>query len=322
MSSISPYDVVRGPAPKPPRHSLLKRSLDLDEAGGDNSLIPPPPIQSPNTVSAIDGPPDVWEDPFAPVDIDESTSNQRWQGGFSFLPESCGDGIIWVPCGTENESAISDTRIIQTYEPTAIEVAVQCSSFGYKAIDFRDRATRFLNGVQHRVAGAEFWYGTKAIAEGLPNNYLEKSGYTDLGVATGPTVMLASLQSYLDQTGIGGWGFIHAPKRLVDAWMTGWLIDDDDTDPENIRLFDAYGNEIIADPGYPDVVNEDGNWEAYATGPVYGKLGGMMIVPNKMSAALDRATNTIVYRAERMHALVWDGCQHAKSQIPEADLVA
>lgn len=315
MPSIAPYDPIRSPAPKPPRHSLLKRAFDLDAADGDDSLIPPPRVHYPNAVHAgtdvYDGP----ENPEKHVDINKPVANQRWQGGFSFYPESCGNGLIWVPCGVANTSAVTDAEAIQSYIPTAIQVDITRSAVNREVVDFQGRAVRFLDGVQHRVAGHEFWYGTKAIAEGLPNNYLKKAPLTDLGLAASSRTALALAQTYLDGAGIGGWGFIHTSKRVVDEWLSDWLVQDIHTDPENVQIYDAFGNEIIADPGYPSAAEGGSGWEIYVTGPVYAKLSGLEIIPDNISDALNRATNSLEYRAQRNHALVWDGCAHAKVQI-------
>jgi len=315
MAAISPFDVVRSPAPMPVRHSILKRAFDLDAASGDPSLIPPPHIKFPNAVDFSYLVPDGKENPDEHVDINKPVADQRWQAGFSFLPESCGDGIIWVPCGASNTSAVTDIEAIQSYVPTAIQVDVKRSAVNRDVINFLLRVERMLDLVQHRVAGHEFWFGTKAQAEGLPNNYLTQAGFTDLGTAANSTQALTLAQTYLDGIGAGGWGFIHTSKRVVNEWETGWLVEDDHTDPENVQIFDSYGNEIIASPGYPSVVNGSSNWEIYVTGPVYGKLGGIEIIPEKIAAALNRGTNTIEYRAQRNHALVYDGCAHAKIQV-------
>jgi len=316
VASISPYDPIRSPAPLPPRHSLLKRAFDLDEAGGDASQIPPPPVHFPNAVDYSDARPDATEDPEAPVNINEPTNHERWEGGFSFLPESNGDGVIWVPCGTSNTSAVTDADAIQSYVPTVVQVSVKRSSWNFQVIDFKGRSARFLDLVSHRDTAAEFWFGTKAQAETLPNNYLTKAGFTDLGTATNATDALSELQTYITGTASGGgWGFIHTSPRVLNEWLDLRLVHACLDDLENICYHDAFGNEIIVSPGYPTTVNGSSNWEAYATGPVYGKLGGMMLVPQDIKAALNRSNNTIEYRAERFWALVWDGAQHAKVQV-------
>jgi hypothetical protein len=47
---------------------------------------------------------------------------------------------------------------------------------------------------------------------------------------------------------------------------------------------------------------------AFATGMVDVRLGDPMIYPQTFSEALDRHTNTVVFRGEQTAAVVHDGC--------------
>lgn len=62
------------------------------------------------------------------------------------------------------------------------------------------------------------------------------------------------------------------------------------------------------------VVDGDSLW-AYATGPVEVRLSEVLLTPDTLSEAMDRGTNDITFRAERLASPSWDGCCHFAQQV-------
>ncbi len=77
---------------------------------------------------------------------------------------------------------------------------------------------------------------------------------------------------------------------------------------------------MIADAGYDGsspygAAAEDGSQWAYATGIPVVRLGPVAVYPDSLAEAINRSTNTVEYRAERLAAVGWDGCCHLAAEL-------
>jgi hypothetical protein len=178
-----------------------------------------------------------------------------------------------------------------------------CSSFGWEARDFKGRATRaLLAGESYQIAH-EFWTGTQARASGWPNAYLAEPALNSV-ITTTPQTPAAALnlleQAIADTTG-GQAGMIHCTRQLGSALSelgnTFHTIDG--------QTVTYLGTIICMDAGYPGTGPSDHalggtvQW-AYATLMPTVRRSPIDVIPDTLDQALDRATNKITWRAERL----------------------
>lgn len=248
----------------------------------------------------------------------------RWVNGIEFAPEAClDDDPIWWSCPEGEGGSPPDPKQAESvrpglvrYRPVTIVTHDTCSALGYTVADYQARARRALIAQQSRKMEAELWSGTAAIAANLPNAYLaDAASAVDLGVF--PLVYgLAALQQYLADT-IPGRGMIHCTVRTATLWLSAGVIR-----REGTVLLDVMDNIVVPGTGYdgsgpggtPAPLSGDRQW-AYATGLVHVLEDEIVLTPDTIGEALDRATNTVTMRAERTVAAFWDGCAHAAAEI-------
>ncbi len=231
---------------------------------------------------------------------------KKWELGFSYRPTSCGCAQAWSwECGEEKaeKDPPSPTALVE-YEPFIIHAAnPDCQHVD----DPSGEAEALLELTKSRAVEHELWTGTM----GPGNLHLASVGATQLngGAATGPRAALAALTQAIASCGGGNRGMIHAPAYAVELW-SDWLVEDGDVLRTKVR-----GDIVIPGAGYPGTspagaAPADGTTWAYATGMVSVLLGEVEIVPDEDGQALDRRTNSLIYRAERSAAATWDGCCH------------
>lgn len=279
MSSLAPPAVVNGPAPAPPVHSLRA------SVGGA-------------TIEA----------------------NERWQAGFSWLPEACATPGLWdphctagqVPGNAVQKSDPPAKPTIQTYDPFVIETAFECNPVGRDSIDFTGRALRQLEAVTDKGLEQEFWTG------GLKptNPHLAQASATVLngGVAYATATRgLAALVQALSDCAGGGRGMIHVRPELAVYWNLRLKADGQ-------KLLTTVGNHIVVPGvGYPGTSKTGGapgagaTW-AFASGIVQVRLSDPVRIGDELDG-LDRATNTLTVRAERMASAIFDPCCLFAAQI-------
>src|SRR5687768_15669467 len=110
------------------------------------------------------------------------TTDERWQGGFTWEPESCGLVGTVNPCDAEADlKAIpaDDNPGTQTFDPYMVWAGYRCSTFGGLGPDREARARRMLAASESRAVEAELWKGTAATAESWDNNFLANSDSVD-----------------------------------------------------------------------------------------------------------------------------------------------
>jgi len=255
-----------------------------------------------------------------PVTGSNDWDGQRWIGGLSWMPEACGiGGTHWIcaanaqaaPAKTVNPALIYGTA---TYKPVTIWTGDICSTVGKD--DIRERAERQLAACESKFIERELWSGTASQARADSNAYLAMNGTVDVvGQNMGYVLGLAELEQALAECSCGGQGMIHAQPRLVTHWVHAKLVH-----REGNALYTELGTVVVAGSGYygtapaGTAATETKSW-AYATGMVTVLRGQMVVVPDDISEALNRSTNTVTYRAEREVAAMFDPCCHLGASI-------
>lgn len=131
---------------------------------------------------------------------------------------------------------------------------------------------------------------------------------------------LAALQEHLAEVGCGRRGMIHATRNAVTLWHRYGLVR-----REGPMLLDLYDNVVVPGAGYdgsgPDgeVATAETTW-VYATGLLEVRRGPVTVVPGELAEALDRATNTVEWRAWRPVLVSWDGEVHAGIRMQLCEL--
>lgn len=258
-------------------------------------------------------------------------SEARWEAGFSFEPETCGTGVIGSvdPCSSDTKAVAGSDGSVDV-EPIGLFAGDSCSSFGFGSRDWQARARRKLIACESNLIEDELWNGTLARANGWDNKFLaslDSDVVTD-GAET-PLRALACLEQALAECNCGGQGMIHAMPQVVTHWVNLNLVRRHTSTIEGrgqvSRLETELGTIVVPGSGYdgsgpPGVVDgaptpaADGSIWAYATSRVHIRLGPIMVVPSDHTDALNRSTNLITYRAERLAATTWDCC-HVAAEI-------
>lgn len=253
----------------------------------------------------------------------------RWINGISFSPEACmAEGVWWWCPDTSGEGrptgqapsqpkGTDENPDVVQYRPWALHVDDTCSTFGFNVRDYQGRARRKLLANQSYQVEHELWTGETAQTAAFPNNWLTNSGsLTDLG--TEPLIYaLAALQEHLADVISGSRGMIHCTVRTATLWLSAGVIR-----REGNLLLDGFDNIIVAGSGYPGTgpddedppVSLDRQW-AYATSMVHYAEDDIVVVPGDFAEAVDRDTNTVTFRAERVVGAWWDGCAHAAVEV-------
>lgn len=247
---------------------------------------------------------------------------EGWIEGFVWRPETAEadltvEGYWWEAC-TIGDAGDPPSHDKPTGErPATVEVVpVQvvegdtCSPVGWTQDNFVARVRRAITATTPAKVGREFWTGAVAQLADLPNNYLAKSpDQLNGGSATPLQYALIDLQDYLADT-ITGRGMIHCTPGTLSLWLSAGMVRREG----NVWL-DVRDNLVIADDGYdgsgPEDTGEREVW-AYATGMVAVlEEPNPIILPGTYADALDRSTNTVTWRAEKVVAATWDGIAHA-----------
>lgn len=239
--------------------------------------------------------------------------NEYWMNGVEVWTYPSDLPGTHDPCATGSQvtqksagtglSAQQDFGAFTVYSPET------CTSRVMSQIDeeFKRRATVQLAATESWAVGRELEQGLRVPA----NAFLAKTGAiqaTGDDLAKTPRVGLAFLERAIANTGRAG--MIHATVEIATAWAsTGQVFHDDDTSMLHTR---AKHTPVCVDSGYQGVAPATRTPStatvmcAYATGPIDIRRSPVFVVPDKLSEALDRSSNTVVYRAERNYVYDWD----------------
>jgi hypothetical protein len=254
----------------------------------------------------------------------------RWGNGFAVNPENCVEVTPWEPDCEYWPTAESDGRkgaaaaksdpatneLTYNIAPVVLETAFECKAHGFLSVDYRGRARRQMEAATSKGMESELATGALNQAGSAINPYLEDAGSVTVlesGSTFSPQDAMLLLGQALSNCGHGGKGMIHAPTIWVDK-----LLDEGSANIKEVgnRLVTVgRGDTIVSGTGYPGrgpggSAPATGRCYVYATGPVQYRLSDVIVFPDTMSEALDRAKNEVEYRAERMVAMNFDPCCH------------
>lgn len=244
------------------------------------------------------------------------TSAERWESGFSYNPEACGDAAgVADPCesNARNVDRADANPDLVEVEPFAVWAADTCSALD-RGRDWQGRVRRQLEACRSKQIEAEFWAGTLATAEGWPNRFL-RSEDSDVVTAGGttPVAALACLEQGLADCKCGGRGMIHATPQLVTHWANTGLVR-----REGNQLLTYLDTIVVAGEGYTGdgpLASDTSNVWAYATGLVQIRLGAIEVYGGLTADGVDRSDNTMTAYADQLAAVAWDGCCHLAAEV-------
>lgn len=246
-------------------------------------------------------------------------TGERWEQGFSWIPERCGSIYQLVPwCSVDNPASYVPPRYGGTYyRPPGVRFADECSTLGGE-LD-TDRLQRIAEATTPFVIARELWDGAMGQADSwvfrgvtYTNARLADPSAT---VVTGSSTTLQGGLAYLEQAAVeasrGQRIMIHLPTVATGDLAVY-------ARREGPNLLTRQDNLIVVDAGYPgtgpagQAVGAT-TW-AYATSMVQVRISALEVITDP-TQTVDRATNTVTAWAERVFAAVFDPCVHFAVQI-------
>lgn len=233
-------------------------------------------------------------------------SGGRWDGGVNLWGFTTDVPSTWDACssGTFREKDEGSQVGFESFDSFVIYVSQLCSTFG-TATDlpgFARRADAVLNATSSFAV-------EKALAQGvdgLQNKYLGDSDLVSLATNVSPVVGLSYLENAIGAT--GRQGIIHLTPAVA-AQLDLDLSNNNAGGP----LMTLSGNVIVIGGGYigtdptdepsPDTSHD---W-IFATGPVQARVSKILSGPDEISGMVDPETNEVIYRAEKLANVAWDG---------------
>lgn len=247
----------------------------------------------------------------ATPDVEEASEDERWANGIAVHGYPQEVGSSWGVCAdvSPEEKGTQEFPIpLPLFGPLTVYVTETCSSpYIRTPEDFRARALAVFQAVESAAVAREFELG-----EFVPGNpHLGDADLTVLnsGAATSLTNGIALLEEAIADT--HRCGVIHMTSATALALSTlggGGVLQ-----VQGGKLYTVNGTLVIPDFGYTgnapagEAANTGTERWAYATGPVETlRTAQPVIIPENLSEALDRLSNTVEYRAERYYVPFWD----------------
>lgn len=234
----------------------------------------------------------------------------RWNGGvniWGYLPNT---PLPWDGCssGTYRVKDEGDSIATAEFNSFIIYLAQNCSTFGI-AMDLPDfirRANEVLDATQSFAIEQALAQGV----DGLPNPYLGDSNLiAPAGGPVTPAVGFASCEKAIGMSGRRG--TIHLTPAVAAALQSSTSSIQLNSS-ENIPLVTATGNAVVIGGGYAgtDPDNETASSDTedwiFATGPIQVRISELLAGPDETVGMLDRESNDIIYRAEKVVNVSWD----------------
>lgn len=264
--------------------------------------------------SVFAGPPFVVDGPF-PVSPPHSLikvatrvedADPHWRNGAQVWGYNCEAPNAIAPCLTgtfAEKQGEGDIRIPEFGAFTAyLPIVCTARSIGNDA-EFIQRAVDVFTAVESLAVEREFAMGDQQPL----NPFLADANVdTPLGVgAIDPIDALAALEDEIGESGKAG--LIHVSPAIAVALAAQYLVEE-----RSGGLWTLRGTRVVVGDGYigatPGAAPAAGTGWMFATGPVAYRSGEVVIVPGSLSEALDRATNTVTFLAERDYLVYWDTC--------------
>lgn len=299
-----------------------------------NPIAPPPLEKSPlNLIDSTDTPPDL--------------TAGRWVNGMEFRPWPTTHGWVDDPCTQRLANDIDPSapgyyplRGLVDYRPPVFRIHDRGSTFGFEVMEYAERAGKLSDVAIYKQLETELWSGAQAIASGWTNPYLTNPA-TVVNVSTlvtggVPTVRrgVEILEQCLADYGVGARGMIHLRPEAIPR-LAETVRRDKHPETGNPRLLTANDTIVIPGSGYPNTgpggaAAGYGTTWMYATGWVETRVDPYLLFPNPddyityddgggvmsqdtnsfIGAAMDRAVNDVVVRAERFAGAWFDPACH------------
>lgn len=230
----------------------------------------------------------------------------RWEGGFTWQPRGCTDGNQGLQFCNAQSITFAEANDWVTGVPFTLASAEKCNTFGWQAIDYRQRVVDLFEDFEPKEIEREFWTGT---IEPDGQHLASGSAVEDVsGVSPySPVNAIAALEGYIADCGTGGRGMIHMTRRTVPLLSNQGIIIE-----RNGGLYTHTGTVVIAGAGYPgtgpDGTAEDGTEWMFATSWVKVLRGEVQALPDNFSEALNRSINEVAWAAMRTIGIAFDPC--------------
>jgi len=267
---------------------------------GPGTVVPAPPA-TPPTISLLTAAGGGTEE-----------ADLRWENGIGFAPEGCGSGQVVSTCAGTTKT-VPENAAIEEWVPYGLVAADRCSAFGWQSHDYVARATRKLLACESKMLAGELW---TALVETANADYAFINAAELITAVWSPTAAIAQLEQASGGTcGCGGRKMIHMRPRIFERILA--------TAPsmlrrEGNRWLTGMDSIIVPDYGYPGTgpgaaaatvlaVNAATEF-IYITNPVDVRHGPVDPFPGTLGEAMDRATNTVTYYAERIGVASYDVC--------------
>lgn len=232
-------------------------------------------------------------------------SGGRWDGGINLWGYTTDVPSTWDACsaGTYREKDEGERVGFEGFDSFVIYVAQACSTFGTASdlSGFARRADAVLEATQSFAIEQALAQGV----DGLANKYMGDSDLTSLATNVTPAVGLSYLENAIGAT--GRQGVVHLTPAVAAQ------LDSNLSDNGSGTLVTLSGNPVVVGGGYigtdptdepsPDSTHD---W-IFATGPVQARVSEILIGPEEIAGMVDHETNEVIYRAEKLANVGWDG---------------
>jgi hypothetical protein len=234
-------------------------------------------------------------------------ADNRWENGYDYRPETPpghaqarSNGHTYS-AGTDIGGTNTNTTRVTTV-PVTLTVELSSSAFSAATLNLEDRARRALEATTSKQLAREFWLGEIAKADGLPNRYLAGAATDITSTYSGPLDAQRAVGALVQALADNGMqdAMIHCSRyvgiQTPEAWRNEYTLAD-------------HGFVVCADSGYPGSgpAGTGGPHWAYATEIVNVRLSEIEVVPVDIRESIDKTTNTVTYRAQRMAAVDFAG---------------
>lgn len=233
-------------------------------------------------------------------------SGGRWDGGVNLWGYTTDVPSTWDACsaGTYREKDEGNFVASEGFDSFIIYVAQNCSTLGIASdlAGWAKRADAVLNATQSFAVESALAKGI----DGLDNKYLGDPDLTVLASNVSPVTALSYLENAIGAT--GRQGMIHLTPAVA-AQLDLDLSNNNAGGP----LMTLSGNVIVIGGGYigtdpDDETSPDTSHDwVFATGPVQARVSEILQGPEEIAGMVDHETNDVIYRAEKLANVAWDG---------------
>jgi hypothetical protein len=232
----------------------------------------------------------------------------RWDGGINIWGYTTDTPSTWDACSAGTYRVKGDAGEVANagFDTFGIYITEECTTASVAADleGFRQRAEVVLDATQSFAVEQALAQGV----DGLNNKYLGDPDLVSLATNVSARIGIAYLENAIGATGRRG--MIHITPAV--AISAGIVLDNLDN-PQPI-LITPTGNVIVIGAGYigtdPDdepSPNATHDW-IFGTGPVMARVSSEVLAgPDEVLGMIDHETNDVVYRAEKLASVGWDG---------------